>query len=44
MACRDLKRCETAREQLVIDTKNPNIICKECDLASFDSVRKFCEE
>lgn len=41
MACRDLKRCEEARESIVLDTKNPNVFCRQCDLASFQSIRQF---
>lgn len=43
MACRDMKKCEEAREEIVIESKNPNLFCRECDLASFKSIRKFVE-
>lgn len=41
MACRDLKRCEEAREKIVLESNNPNVYCRECDLASFHSIRQF---
>lgn len=41
MACRDMKKCEEAREEIVLETRNPNVFCRECDLASLQSVRKF---
>ncbi|XP_055619873.1 retinol dehydrogenase 13-like [Toxorhynchites rutilus septentrionalis] len=44
MACRDLKKCEEAREDIVLETRNPNVYCRECDLASLQSVRKFVQQ
>ncbi|KAM8714247.1 hypothetical protein ACLKA7_014391 [Drosophila subpalustris] len=41
MACRDMKKCEEAREEIVLETKNKYIYCRECDLASMDSIRNF---
>ncbi|ALC42025.1 CG30491, partial [Drosophila busckii] len=41
MACRDMKKCEEAREQIVLESKNKYVYCRECDLASLDSVRNF---
>ncbi|CAH0550128.1 unnamed protein product [Brassicogethes aeneus] len=43
MACRDLKRCEAAREDIVLDTKNKYVYCRKCDLASLDSIREFVD-
>lgn len=43
MACRDLERCEAARAEIVLESKNKYVYCRECDLASFESVRKFAE-
>ncbi|CAG9863618.1 unnamed protein product [Phyllotreta striolata] len=44
MACRDMRRCEAAREEIVLDTKNKYIYCRKCDLASLESIRKFVKE
>ncbi|OXU25177.1 hypothetical protein TSAR_000573 [Trichomalopsis sarcophagae] len=41
MACRDMFKCETARKQIVIDTKNKYVYCRKCDLASQESIRDF---
>ncbi|XP_016957941.1 retinol dehydrogenase 13 [Drosophila biarmipes] len=41
MACRDLKRCEEARLEIVKETNNQNVFSRELDLNSLDSVRKF---
>ncbi|XP_058834386.1 retinol dehydrogenase 13-like [Topomyia yanbarensis] len=44
MACRDMKKCETARTEIVLETRNANVFCRECDLASLQSVRKFVKQ
>ena len=44
MACRDLKKCEETREKIVADSFNNNVVCRECDLASIDSIKSFAEE
>ncbi|XP_055606426.1 retinol dehydrogenase 13-like [Uranotaenia lowii] len=44
MACRDMKKCEEARKEIVLETNNPNVFCRECDLASLQSVRKFVKQ
>ncbi|XP_013097678.2 retinol dehydrogenase 13 [Stomoxys calcitrans] len=44
MACRDMKKCEEAREEIVLETRNKYVYCRECDLASLDSIRKFAEK
>ncbi|XP_055374369.1 retinol dehydrogenase 13-like [Condylostylus longicornis] len=41
MACRDMEKCEEARKEIVLDTKNKYIYCRECDLSSFESIRNF---
>lgn len=41
MACRDYKRCEITRQEIIAQTKNHNVFNRELDLASLDSVRKF---
>lgn len=44
MACRDMTRCETARTEIVLESKNKFVYCRECDLSSFESIRKFAEK
>ncbi|KAB0804588.1 hypothetical protein PPYR_01558 [Photinus pyralis] len=44
MACRDMQRCEAAREKIVLDTKNKYVYCRKCDLASLDSIRQFVNQ
>ncbi|GAB6031589.1 hypothetical protein CHUAL_009354 [Chamberlinius hualienensis] len=43
LACRDLTRCEEARKEIVLETKNSQVICKKCDLSSLNSVRAFTD-
>ncbi|XP_060658301.1 retinol dehydrogenase 14-like isoform X1 [Drosophila nasuta] len=44
MACRDKSRAEQARLEVIRETNNQNILFRELDLASLDSVRKFVDE
>uniref|UniRef100_A0A182REG7 NADP-retinol dehydrogenase n=1 Tax=Anopheles funestus TaxID=62324 RepID=A0A182REG7_ANOFN len=44
MACRDMQKCEQAREEIVLDTRNPLVYCRECDLASMQSIRQFVKQ
>ncbi|XP_044265896.1 retinol dehydrogenase 12-like [Tribolium madens] len=44
MACRDLKRCEEARAEIVLETKNKYVYCRKCDLASLQSIREFVKQ
>ncbi|KAH8258363.1 hypothetical protein KR038_009932 [Drosophila bunnanda] len=41
MACRDLGRCNKARDEIIKQTNNQNIYSRQLDLSSLDSVRKF---
>ncbi|KAH8307731.1 hypothetical protein KR044_011319 [Drosophila immigrans] len=41
MACRDKKRTEEARLDIIRETNNQNIFYRELDLASLESIRKF---
>ncbi|KAI8128602.1 hypothetical protein FF38_09969 [Lucilia cuprina] len=43
MACRDMNKCEEAREEIVLESRNKYVYCRECDLASMESIRKFAE-
>lgn len=44
MACRDQKRTENARQEIIRITSNSNVIFIPCDLASLVSVRAFVDE
>lgn len=44
MACRDAKRCEAARVDIVQRTGNKNVFNRTLDLASLNSVREFVRE
>lgn len=41
MACRSITKCEEARKEIVLETKNKNVYCRECDLASLASIKSF---
>ncbi|XP_063991055.1 retinol dehydrogenase 13-like [Diachasmimorpha longicaudata] len=41
MACRDLPKCEQAREEIVLETRNKYVYCRPCDLAVQKSIREF---
>nr|XP_022913008.1 retinol dehydrogenase 12-like [Onthophagus taurus] len=43
MACRDMRRCEKTREEIVVDTKNKYVYCRKCDLSSLKSIREFVD-
>ncbi|KAL7735422.1 hypothetical protein ACLKA6_019539 [Drosophila palustris] len=44
MACRDKKRTDKARLEIIRETNNQNIHFRELDLASLDSIRKFAAD
>lgn len=44
MACRNMKKCEEARKEIVFGSKNPNVYCRECDLSSMESIREFSKK
>lgn len=44
MACRDLRKCEKARKEIVEETFNKNVVCRELDLADCASIRKFAKQ
>lgn len=41
MACRDMKKCDIARRQVVYTSHNKNVYCRQCDLSSQQSIRDF---
>ncbi|VVC33220.1 NAD(P)-binding domain,Short-chain dehydrogenase/reductase SDR [Cinara cedri] len=41
MACRDLQSCEKSRVELALISRNKRLYCRECDLASQESIRQF---
>lgn len=44
MACRDMKRCDEARLEIIEKTGNTKVFSKKLDLASLESVRNFVKE
>lgn len=44
MACRNMKRCEEVRDSIILESKNRNVHCLECDLSSMDSIRNFVKQ
>lgn len=44
LACRDLTKADTARLEIIHQSKNKNVYTKHLDLTSFDSIRKFVDE
>ncbi|XP_012276143.1 retinol dehydrogenase 13-like isoform X2 [Orussus abietinus] len=43
MACRNMNKCETARREIVLATKNKYVYCRECNLESQKSIREFVD-
>lgn len=44
MGCRDLVKCEEARKEIVLSTRNTNVHCRRLDLASFSSIKNFARQ
>lgn len=44
MACRDMKKCEEVRDEIILDSKNRHVHCMECDLSSMESIRNFVKQ
>lgn len=44
MACRDAKRCEDARIDIIKKTGNKNVFNRTLDLSSLESIRTFVQE
>ncbi|RXG59315.1 Retinol dehydrogenase 13 [Armadillidium vulgare] len=34
LACRNMRKCKAARRDIILDSRNKNVHCEECDLAS----------
>ncbi|CAL4067336.1 unnamed protein product [Meganyctiphanes norvegica] len=43
LACRNMEKCKKARQDIALETRNKHIYCRECDLASQDSIRNFAK-
>jgi len=41
MACRDLEKCKEARRKIILESRNKNVVCRECDLSSMESIKSF---
>lgn len=41
MACRDLTKCEAAREDIMESSNRDHVYCLQCDLSSQASIRQF---
>ena len=44
MACRDMEKCAAARDEICEATLNRNVHCRQMDLGSMTSIRRFAEE
>lgn len=44
IACRDIKKAEQAKQDIINQVKHAKIIVKKLDLMSFESVKKFAQE
>ncbi|CAL1535679.1 unnamed protein product [Lymnaea stagnalis] len=44
LACRDIERANQARDEIIQETDNNNVVVYKLDLASFDSIREFCKK
>ncbi|XP_022206577.2 retinol dehydrogenase 14 isoform X2 [Nilaparvata lugens] len=44
MACRNLESGNKVRSQIILETKNPNVILMKLDLSNLNSVREFAAE
>lgn len=44
MACRNMRKCEEVRDEIMLDSKNRHVYCMECDLSSMESIRNFVKQ
>nr|XP_016940490.1 retinol dehydrogenase 13 [Drosophila suzukii] len=43
MACRDMRKCQQARQEIIKATNNHNVFARELDLCSMKSIRNFAD-
>ncbi|GMR59795.1 hypothetical protein PMAYCL1PPCAC_29990, partial [Pristionchus mayeri] len=41
MACRNREKCVEVRRDIVMETRNKQVYCRQCDLSDFDSIVSF---
>ncbi|EFP04944.1 CRE-DHS-24 protein [Caenorhabditis remanei] len=44
MACRNREKCVQVRRDIVLNTRNKQVYCRQCDLEDFDSIRTFVQK
>lgn len=44
MACRDLTKCEQARDDIIQSEQRDTVYCRSCDLSSQESIRQFVKK
>lgn len=44
MACRNMKSCQLAREEIIEESGNKLVHCRLCDLSSQQSIRHFVQK
>ncbi|CAI4225321.1 unnamed protein product [Auanema sp. JU1783] len=44
MACRNREKCVQVRRDIVLNTRNKQVYCRQCDLEDFDSIRSFVQK
>jgi retinol dehydrogenase-13 len=41
LACKDMKKCEETKNEIINKTFNKKVECSKCDLASLESIKEF---
>ncbi|KAI1730094.1 short chain dehydrogenase domain-containing protein [Ditylenchus destructor] len=44
LACRDREKCIATRRDIVIQSRNKEVYCRQCDLSDFDSIKTFVDK
>nr|CDJ84282.1 Short-chain dehydrogenase reductase SDR domain containing protein [Haemonchus contortus] len=44
MACRNREKCVQVRRDIVLNTRNKQVYCRQCDLEDFDNIRAFVQK